>query len=121
MNPFLFYRQKLESKREDLTGLLQTTKESYESELRQLRSLSSEQDTRVDILNHQLTQMEKERTLVEVDSKNVKRRMGYLEEENTKLKEEVRRMMGVTVIYFKNIFSAQPVYLIIQEITELKE
>ena len=49
----------------------------------------SDGKTRIDILNHQLTQMERERSLVEVDNKNLKRRLEVVVQDDVKLKEEV--------------------------------
>ena len=87
--PYLQNRQKSEEKREEASKLLTSTSASYASELERLRQAVSDGKTRIDILNHQLTQMERERSLVEVDNKNLKRRLEVVVQDDVKLKEEV--------------------------------
>lgn len=62
---------------------------SHDEEVEHLGRQVAELTTRVDILNHQLNQMDKERSLVELDNKNMKRRLQIYQEDNCQLKEEV--------------------------------
>ena len=85
----LLSRQEAEEKRGESSAALTSVTQAHEAEIARLRQALADGKTRIDILNHQLTQTERERSLVECDTKTLQRRVTALTQENVALKEEV--------------------------------
>ena len=59
------------------------------SEIERLKTCISDYRVRIETLNHHLTQTERERSMLEIDVKNLNRKDELLAEDSCKLKEEV--------------------------------
>ena len=88
-------RQKLEEKNNELKRMIARLEKNVAKENQRFQQSSSDFRTRIDTLNHQLTQMDKERSLLDLDMKTTRRREDHAAREICKLKEEVSIVSAV--------------------------
>ena len=87
----MFIRLRADEKRAECVTQLTSQTQAHDAESTHLRQAVGDGKTRIDVLNHQMTQMERERSLVECDNKALQRRLAAVQHESIALKEEVRR------------------------------
>ena len=106
-------RLRADEKRAECVAQLTSQTQAHDAEATHLRHAVGDGKTRIDVLNHQMTQMERERSLVECDNKALQRRLAAVQHESIALKEEVRRqsLWAYFLCVFESYFICMCLYM----------